>query len=182
MDGTYDLSVTKHLPNGSVALSNGSRLTAREVDIVALMAAGLRNQEIADRLYLSVHTVEYNATRIFGKLGVRNRTEAGVLAVRLRLLEPAFSPQASDTSVPEAAKRGKAKMLSSWFRPNVRLTRVDRSSIMLNRILSWRGRTALRTRLVLLVVSGLIILQPLCQAQRPSSSRSSETPVTPAPT
>ncbi len=51
-------------------------LTGREIEILALMAEGLSNPEIADRLVLSVNTVKWYARQIFGKLGVKGRRAA----------------------------------------------------------------------------------------------------------
>ena len=54
---------------------NRERLTATERQICELAVAGLRNSEIAARLYLSAKTVEANLSRAYRKLGVRSRTE-----------------------------------------------------------------------------------------------------------
>jgi DNA-binding CsgD family transcriptional regulator len=62
-------------------------LTARESEILRLVAAGLRNREIADRLYLSPRTVEHHVAAVLRKLGSRTRGEAVALAVRDGLLE-----------------------------------------------------------------------------------------------
>lgn len=51
-------------------------LSDREVEVLRLIAEGLTNQEIADRLYLSLHTVKVHARNIYAKLGVKNRTQA----------------------------------------------------------------------------------------------------------
>jgi LuxR family maltose regulon positive regulatory protein len=51
-------------------------LSAREIEVLQLIAEGLTNQEIADRLYLSMHTVKAHARNIYGKLGAHHRTEA----------------------------------------------------------------------------------------------------------
>ncbi len=58
----------------------GSRLaeplSGRELEVLALIARGLTNQEIALRLYLSLHTVKAHARSIYAKLGVSSRTQA----------------------------------------------------------------------------------------------------------
>mgnify|MGYP000847643339 CR=1 FL=1 len=61
-------------------------LSEREIDVLRLIAEGLSNAEIAQRLYLTVGTVKVHANHIFGKLGVRNRTEAAAHARRLNLM------------------------------------------------------------------------------------------------
>jgi LuxR family maltose regulon positive regulatory protein len=61
-------------------------LTAREIEILRLMAAGLRNQEMADRLFISLHTVKRHIANAYGKLGVTHRTEAVARANELNLL------------------------------------------------------------------------------------------------
>lgn len=60
----------------------GERLTERETDVLRLMAAGLRNRDIADRLVVSEATVKTHVNNIFAKLGCRDRTEAVLWAVR----------------------------------------------------------------------------------------------------
>jgi DNA-binding NarL/FixJ family response regulator len=69
------------------ASSNGRRseysLTQREHDILALLAEGRSNREIAGRLYLSEKTVKAHLAAIFRKLGVTNRTQAAMVAVQM---------------------------------------------------------------------------------------------------
>ncbi|GAA2786873.1 response regulator transcription factor [Crossiella cryophila] len=60
-------------------------LTARETDVLELLSCGLTNSLIAQELFLSRSTVEFHIKRIFGKLGVSNRTEAAVRARELEL-------------------------------------------------------------------------------------------------
>lgn len=60
-------------------------LTAREVEILRLVAAGRKNQEIAAELVLSVHTVERHLANVYRKIAVRNRAEATTYALRVGL-------------------------------------------------------------------------------------------------
>ena len=52
----------------------------REREVLELMIAGLRNRDIAERLFISVRTVKYHVSNILQKLGVASRTEAIALA------------------------------------------------------------------------------------------------------
>jgi DNA-binding NarL/FixJ family response regulator len=61
-------------------------LSDREQQVLSLVAGGLDNVEIAGRLYLSQSTVKNHVSSILGKLGVENRTQAAVRAVRQGLL------------------------------------------------------------------------------------------------
>lgn len=61
--------------------STTDQLTGRESTILALIAQGLSNKEIASRLQLSPHTVRAHARTIFEKIGVTNRTQAALYAV-----------------------------------------------------------------------------------------------------
>jgi DNA-binding CsgD family transcriptional regulator len=64
-------------------------LTSREVEVLELVAAGLRDAQIAERLFLSPKTVGHHVSAILRKLDVRTRTEAGAEAVRLGIAETA---------------------------------------------------------------------------------------------
>jgi ATP/maltotriose-dependent transcriptional regulator MalT len=73
-------------------------LTPREREILGLLADGLTNREIADRLYLSHETIKWYNKQLYGKLGVSNRTQAAAMAQDHALdesQEPAFSRQAA---------------------------------------------------------------------------------------
>ena len=55
-------------------------LSSRELAVLQLIAQGCSNQEIADRLFISLHTVKTHARRINVKLGVQRRTQAVAMA------------------------------------------------------------------------------------------------------
>ena len=64
----------------------GETLTARELDVLALLAEGLPNKAIAVRLAISDQTVKFHVASLIGKLGAANRTEAVRRAVRRGLV------------------------------------------------------------------------------------------------
>jgi len=61
-------------------------LSPREHEILALIAAGLTNREIGERVFISPETVKKHSASIFAKLGVSNRTEAAARARDIGLL------------------------------------------------------------------------------------------------
>jgi LuxR family maltose regulon positive regulatory protein len=61
-------------------------MTARELEILRLIAAGMRNQDIADHLSISAATVKRHIANTYGKLGAGHRTEALLRAKALKLL------------------------------------------------------------------------------------------------
>lgn len=67
----------------------GDSLSLREQEVLALLALGYSNPEIANELFLSVDTVKTYVRRVFAKLGVNNRTNAALLAARYDLAPPA---------------------------------------------------------------------------------------------
>ena len=64
------------------ATAQAEPLTARELDVLALLAEGQPNKAIAARLGISDQTVKFHVAAICGKLGAANRTEAVRLAIR----------------------------------------------------------------------------------------------------
>lgn len=75
------IEATRHSP------ALGSDLTEREREVLALMAEGLSNLQIAKRLVLGPSTVKFHVSSILSKLGVESRTEAVVLALQKKLLQ-----------------------------------------------------------------------------------------------
>lgn len=65
------------------------RITARELDIVGLVGQGLENKEIAGALGIAEQTVKNHLSRVMRKLGMRNRQEVALFAVRLHLEQTA---------------------------------------------------------------------------------------------
>jgi DNA-binding NarL/FixJ family response regulator len=61
-------------------------LTLREIEVLAMLADGLGNKEIARQLDISDNTVKFHLSSIFGKLGATNRTEAVMLGMRYGLI------------------------------------------------------------------------------------------------
>ncbi|WP_030199393.1 response regulator transcription factor [Streptomyces sp. NRRL S-87] len=90
-------SVTKRLISEFSKLAEAPRptdrtavgdLTERETEVLVLIAQGLSNAEIADRLVIAESTIKTHVSRILVKLGLRDRTQAAVFAYEARLVTP----------------------------------------------------------------------------------------------
>lgn len=75
-------------PTRSSGRGPGEALSLREQEVLALLALGFSNPEIAEELFLSVDTVKTYVRRVFTKLGVNNRTNAALLAAKYDLPPP----------------------------------------------------------------------------------------------
>ena len=88
------LTIYRDAPGARAAAGAGSgdpalaSLTAREREVLELIATGLTNDEIADRLVLGVGTIKTHVNHIFLKLGIRNRAEAVIFAFDHGLAKP----------------------------------------------------------------------------------------------
>ena len=78
-----------------IAAGEPATLSDRELEVLALVAEGATNNEIAIRLHLSVRTITYHVEAIFAKLDARSRTHAVALALRQGILSdgPSSSEQ-----------------------------------------------------------------------------------------
>jgi len=61
-------------------------LTAREIEVLRMLAEGLGNKEIASHLGVTDHTIKFHISSILGKLGAATRTEAVTMGVRMGLI------------------------------------------------------------------------------------------------
>ena len=75
-------------PETRLGHARGSDFTDRELDVLRLVAEGLTDREIGDRLFMSVSTVRYHVSNLIGKTGFASRTELAVNAVRSGLTIP----------------------------------------------------------------------------------------------
>ena len=80
VDAAGALTTTRAIPG------SGETLTAREVDVLRLVARGLPNRDVAVELGIAEATVKTHLTRVLGKLGATSRTHAVARARELRLL------------------------------------------------------------------------------------------------
>lgn len=78
--------VSQHAPEKDTTLSD--KLSTRERELLSLLAKGYSNAEIASRLFLSEGTVRNYLSSLFTKLGVSDRTQAAVLAIKHGLVDP----------------------------------------------------------------------------------------------
>jgi DNA-binding NarL/FixJ family response regulator len=72
--------------------SHPGGLTTKEVEVLALLARGLRNKEIGQRLNRSARTIDHHIAAIFTKLDVATRAEAVSAAYRLNVISSRFTP------------------------------------------------------------------------------------------
>jgi len=72
----------KRATRRAVAVNTAEHLTRREEEVLKLAAKGMSNQEISDELGVSLHTIKGHFGIIFGKIGVKSRTEAVLMALK----------------------------------------------------------------------------------------------------
>ena len=75
--------------NTQLAFScNGIKISAREAEIIALVAEGFTNKQIAEHLFLSTHTVITHRKNIMNKLGLNNTAGLVLFAIRQNIISP----------------------------------------------------------------------------------------------
>ena len=74
------------VPEPAAPVAYPAGLSAREVEVLRLVATGLSNAEVAEKLFLSSRTVEWYLSAIYRKLGLHSRTEAARFAAEYDLL------------------------------------------------------------------------------------------------
>ena len=79
------LDIELHGPETTGSAEAVTKLTPRQQEVLTLVARGLDNEEIAERLVIAPKTVRNHVTRIYGKLGVDSRVEAAILAREARV-------------------------------------------------------------------------------------------------
>lgn len=88
-----------HAKTGSA--KPGSDLSARELEVLALIVQGLNNDEIAERLVISPATVRHHVSACLQKLGAANRAQAAVLATKHQMIRERIEPGIGRSSHPE---------------------------------------------------------------------------------
>jgi PAS domain S-box-containing protein len=84
LDAQSGKEQTVYLDDGDIAIKTS--LTTREKDVLRLLTEGYTNTQISNMLTISSHTVKSHVINIFNKLGVSDRTQAAVLAIRYKLI------------------------------------------------------------------------------------------------
>lgn len=79
--------MTEDEPTQPAQLTDAEPLTERETEVLTLLARGMSNREIAERLYVSETTVKTHVANILQKLNVSSRTQAALYAMRANLVD-----------------------------------------------------------------------------------------------
>jgi ATP/maltotriose-dependent transcriptional regulator MalT len=99
-DALEDLARRARLDLPGVRATTTELLTAREAEVLTLVAAGLSNRQIGERLFISTKTVSVHVSNLLAKLGVAGRAEAVTVAHRRGLLGVDVTPAGSPAPGP----------------------------------------------------------------------------------
>ena len=83
IDPALTARVLERVRNGPTTAPELESLTEREMELLALIAEGLTNRQIGERMFLAEKTIKNYVSAILAKLGLERRTQAAVLASRL---------------------------------------------------------------------------------------------------
>jgi NarL family two-component system response regulator YdfI len=87
LDPGVTLNLTSRIPTQAGQPAAGfDDLTAREIEVLRMLAEGLGNREMASRLSISDHTVKFHISSILDKLGAATRTEAVTMGIRMGII------------------------------------------------------------------------------------------------
>jgi len=87
-----DAAVMRTKPGGATTPAYPAGLSAREMDVLKLIAGGRSNREIAEQLFVSARTVERHIANIYGKIEVHSRTQATAYAYAHDLVPSTSDP------------------------------------------------------------------------------------------
>lgn len=77
-----------HAPTVELGMAKSSEFTDREMDVLRMLVSGYTDKEIAERLFMSYHTVRFHMNSILSKTGCSSRTELAIRAVRAGITLP----------------------------------------------------------------------------------------------
>lgn len=98
MCGKIVTDILQDATDGATSSCEGLNISEREMEIIKLVAEGFSNKEVADKLFLSTHTVTTHRKNIMNKLGVNNTAGLVLFAVRENLISPNHFLFASTTN------------------------------------------------------------------------------------
>ena len=107
LDGWLMANVVKKMsrheadPHNEMEKARASLLSKRELEVASLIAQGMKNREIGERLFISPTTVRHHVTSIFNKLNVNNRFELIIFLYHHHLAAPPATPPVTDELVSE---------------------------------------------------------------------------------
>ena len=86
LDPDITQNLTSRIPTQAQPAAGFDDLTAREIEVLRMLAEGLGNREMASRLGISDHTVKFHISSILDKLGASTRTEAVTMGIRMGII------------------------------------------------------------------------------------------------